>query len=63
MVHIHRFLALKTIDVDIIQERTAKRLVNVGKAYDLKPANEVDPGTASLGSWITRREQAQSDSE
>jgi hypothetical protein len=63
MVHIHRFLALKTIDVDIIQERTAKRLVSVGKSYDLKHENEVDPGTASLGSWMTRREKVQSDTE
>jgi hypothetical protein len=63
VVHIHRFLALKTIDVDITQERTAKRLVFEGGVYDLKPEEEVDPETPSLGSWMTRREKAQSDTE
>ncbi|KAH0533931.1 hypothetical protein GP486_008950, partial [Trichoglossum hirsutum] len=74
VVHIHRFLALKTIDVDVIQERTAKRLTAVGgggggeeeeerEEYDLKPEDEVDPDAPSLGSWMTRREKVMSDSE
>jgi hypothetical protein len=56
-------LALKTIDVDIIQERTTKRLVNIGERYDLKPENEIDPNTPSLGSWMTRRENVMSDTD
>jgi hypothetical protein len=63
VVHIHRFLALKTIDVDVIQERTAKRLTTDGEGYGLKPEDEVDPDAPSLGSWMTRREKAMSDTE
>ncbi|KAI9780338.1 MAG: hypothetical protein M1839_006761 [Geoglossum umbratile] len=63
VVHIHRFLALKTIDIDITQERTAKRLVFEGGLCDLKPEEEVDPETPSFGSWMTRREKAQSDTK
>ena len=45
-VHIYQFLSLNTIDVDIIEERTGKRLVNENGGYRLRKIT--DPERATL---------------
>jgi hypothetical protein len=43
-VYIYKFLALKTIDVDITQERTGEKLVRVTEdEWTLKPYEDVTP--------------------
>ncbi|KAI9808767.1 MAG: hypothetical protein M1825_003920 [Sarcosagium campestre] len=52
-VYIHRFLSLKTIDVDILEERTPgnKKLVKLGEDdFHLRPRRENDDALESFGS-------------
>ena len=62
MVHVYRFLALKSIDVDIVQEREEKTLVK----KDLKENNAAELrglGTrGSEGEWLLVEESAIEDS-
>ncbi|KAI9675585.1 MAG: hypothetical protein M1817_000951 [Caeruleum heppii] len=48
-VHIYRFVSLKTIDVDILEMRSHKRLVKVGDSYELRNPSEVPKDAPSLG--------------
>ncbi|KAI9836785.1 MAG: hypothetical protein M1819_000950 [Sarea resinae] len=65
-VHIHHFLSLKTIDVNILQERKSKRLVQLGNDYKL--LDKDDPrveGADELGTkeLAKHRSYASSESE
>lgn len=56
-VHIYRFAALKTIEVDILQEREQKTLVKK-KLHRKRKAAEMseDGGAESSGDWVLVRE-------
>ncbi|KAI9877173.1 MAG: hypothetical protein M1830_004631 [Pleopsidium flavum] len=41
LVHIYRFLSLKTIDIDILQERTQKKLAKVNGRWGLYSESEI----------------------
>lgn len=44
MVHVYRFLSLNTIDVDILQARTGRILVEGPKGFDLLKESEIPDG-------------------
>ena len=67
MVHIHRFAALKTIEVDVLQEREQKTLVKK-KLHRKRKVDEMSEGggaegggAESSGDWLLVREDEMDD--
>ena len=62
MVHIHRFAALKTIEVDILQEREQKTLVKK-KLHRKRKVDEMSEGGGAefSGDWLLVREDEMDD--
>ncbi|KAI9820425.1 MAG: hypothetical protein M1832_003758 [Thelocarpon impressellum] len=49
LVHIYRFLSLKTIDVDILESRTKKKLEKVGDGFELVERSSGEDGKEGEG--------------
>ncbi len=57
LVHIYHFVSLKTIDVDILEERTGKKIVQGGSTgkYELKKVTDAErKSLPSLGGQAVR---------
>ena len=63
IVHIYRFLSLKTIDVDIIEERTGKMLVKENGGFNLRKVTDAERGDLEAQGGGAVRSQTFSDSE
>lgn len=61
-VHVYRFFALRTIDVDILQEREVKTLVKKkdlkGKRAERRGIDRGKPSGESSGEWLLVTENA-----
>ncbi|KAI9805360.1 MAG: hypothetical protein M1833_005813 [Piccolia ochrophora] len=64
VVHVYHFLSLKTIDVDILENKSRKKLVRVDESYELRKESDIDPDAMdTLGSGPAQKGHDASDHE